>query len=141
MHEETIRSHQYKMRVYYEDTDAGGIVYYANYLRFAERARAELMRDLGVESSKLMRDDGVVLAVRRCNVDYINSAVLDDSLLVETALQRVGGASIEVLQTVHRFDEELVSMKVKLGCMSLKGRATRLPILVRKKLTKYLNSN
>lgn len=132
--------HRFRLRVYYEDTDAGGIVYYANYLRFAERARSELMRELGIESGVLMRDGNVALAVRRCAVDYARPAVLDDELVVETELRKVGGASLEAVQTVCRNGGKLVRIDLRLGCMSLDGRATRLPSPVRDTLAAYLNS-
>ncbi len=133
--------HQFALRVYYEDTDAGGIVYYANYLRYAERARSELLRELGVESSRLMDEDGVALTVRRCAVDYIKPAVLDDRLVVETKVQKVGGASLEALQTVRRDDEDLVRIDLKLGCMSLNGGAARMPAGLRDTLSAYINSD
>ena len=133
--------HRYDLRVYYEDTDAGGIVYYANYLGYAERARAEMLRELGVESSRLMRDNNVVLAVRWCSVDYLRPAVLDDHLVIETSLQRLGGATLEVIQIVRRQDVDLVRIDLKLGCVSLCGGAARLPLAVREKLGDHLNSN
>jgi len=133
--------HRFALRVYYEDTDAGGIVYYANYLRYAERARSELLRELGVESSALMARDGVALAVRRCAVDYILPAVLDDQLIVETQVCRVGGASLEAVQTVRRNAEDLVRIDLKLGCMSLNGGAARMPTGLRDTLAAYMNSN
>ena len=141
MAEPTGNPHRFVLRVYYEDTDAGGIVYYANYLRYAERARTEMLRDLGVESSRLMRDDNVALAVRWCAVDYLRPAVLDDYLVVETSLQRVGGATLEAIQTVQRQDVDLVRIDLKLGCMSLHGGAARLPVVVREKLGGLINSN
>lgn len=137
----TTNRHLLQIRVYYEDTDAGGIVYYANYLRYAERARTELMRGLGLESSQLMRREGVLLAVRRCYVDYFCAAALDDDLVVETVLHRVGGASLDAIQIVSRGDDVLVSINLKLGCISLEGRATRLPESIRETLVNYLNSN
>ena len=133
--------HRYELRVYYEDTDAGGVVYYANYLGYAERARTEMLRELGVESSRLMRSDNVALAVRWCSVDYLRPAVLDDHLVVETSLQRLGGATFEVIQIVRRQDVDLVQIDLKLGCMSLYGGAARLPVAVREKLGGLINSN
>ena len=141
MAEPTRHPHRYELRVYYEDTDAGGIVYYANYLCFAERARTEMLRELGVESSRLMRDDNVALAVRWCSIDYLRPAVLDDHLVVETSLQRLGGASLEVIQIVRRHDVDLVRIELKLGCTSLHGSAARLPLAVREKLGGLINSN
>lgn len=140
MGEAMANRHRFHIRVYFEDTDAGGIVYYANYLRYAERARTEFLRGLGLESSQLMRDEGVILAVRRCSVDFQGTAILDDNLAVETMLKRVGGASLEVLQSVYRSDCKLVDMNLKLGCMSLEGRASRLPLSMREALNNYLNS-
>jgi len=135
------RIHQMAVRVYYEDTDSGGIVYYANYLRYAERARTELLRSLGVESSNLMNDDGIALAVRRCLVDYIKPAVLDDALVVETEIKKIGGASLEARQTVLRDGEMLVSMDIKLGCLELSsGRPKGMPGKVRAKLLEYFEN-
>ena len=133
--------HRFALRVYYEDTDAGGIVYYANYLRYAERARTEMLREMGVVSSKLMRADKVALAVRWCSVDYLRPAVLDDYLVIETSLQRVGGATLEAKQTVRRQDLDLVRIDLKLGCISMDGGAARLPVTIRKVLCSSLNSN
>ena len=136
---QTTDTHRFYLRVYYEDTDAVGIVYYANYLRYAERARTELMRELGVKGSNLFSHSELALVVRRCKVDYVSPAFLDDSLIVETQLQRIGGASIDIIQTIKRCSELLVNINITLGCMSLKGRAARLPTLVREALILYLN--
>ena len=129
--------HRFAMRVYYEDTDAGGIVYYANYLRFAERARTEMLRGHGIESSDLMANEGIALAVRRCNVDYRRPARLDDELIVETRVVHVGGASLELRQVVTCGNDELVAMDLKLGCMSLDGAAARLPATLRQTLNEH----
>lgn len=126
--------HRYDVRVYFEDTDAGGIVYYANYLRYAERARTEMLREAGIESSELMARDGIALAVRRCNVDYLRPARLDDMLQVETRVLDVGGASLEAEQVVMRGGKELVRMELKLGCLGADGRPARMPGSVRDRL-------
>ncbi len=115
------------VRVYYEDTDSGGIVYYANYLRYAERGRTEMLRDLGFESSKLMETDGVALAVRRCQTEYLYPARLDDALEVATRITRVGGATVDVSQTVTRGDDALVTLEIKLASVKPDGRPGRLP--------------
>jgi len=95
-------SHMFSCRVYYEDTDAGGIVYYANYLRFAERARSELLRDMGTDNTRLMRDHGVMFAVRECTVRYREPARLDDALQIHTRIARIGGASFSAIQRIER---------------------------------------
>src|SRR5713101_5932994 len=93
--------HRFGLRVYYEDTDAGGVVYYANYLKFAERARTEMLRHIGFEQEALRRATGRVFAVRRCSADYLAPARLDDELIVETRLTALGGASLEVEQEIR----------------------------------------
>jgi len=90
--------HRCVFRVYYEDTDAGGVVYYANYLKIAERARTEMLRCLGVEQEKLRREAGIGLVVRRCTADFIAPARLDDELTVLTRLAAQGGAALELAQ-------------------------------------------
>lgn len=92
--------HTYSCRVYYDDTDAGGIVYYANYLKFAERARTEWLRAAGIESSTLRRDRGVLIVVKKVEADYQSPARLDDMLVVETTIDRVGGSSMALTQNV-----------------------------------------
>lgn len=127
-------SHQ--IRVYYEDTDLAGIVYYANYLRFIERARTEWVRGLGVDQGALKRDEGIVFAVRRVEADYLKPARFDDLLTVTTRLLELGGARIELEQEVLRAGERLFAARVVLVCMSDAGGAARLPPDVRAKLLK-----
>ena len=129
--------HIYPVRVYYEDTDAAGIVYYANYLKYAERARTEMLRDLGTENARLMETEGLAFAIRRCEVDFFKPARLDDLLSVETRLIDVGGASLVADQRVKRDNAELVRMELKLACMSLDGRPARLPAAVKTRLEEF----
>lgn len=119
--------HRFQVRVYFEDTDAGGIVYYANYLKYAERARTELLRTIGFESSTFMKKEGVGLAVRYCRADFIRPAKLDDQLEVATRVLKVKGASLRLSQVIKRGGEELVDMEIKLACMNAKGKPARLP--------------
>ena len=129
--------HIYPVRVYYEDTDAAGIVYYANYLKYAERARTEMLRDLGTENARLMKTEGLTFAVRRCGVDFFKPARLDDLLSVETRLIDIGGASVVADQRVKRDNAELVRMELKLACLSLDGRPARLPAAVKTRLEEF----
>jgi len=134
--------HAFPLRVYYEDTDAAGIVYYANYLRFAERARTELLRDLGIENAQMMEDHNLAFVVRQCSMDFLKSAKLDDMLAVETRLIDLGGASLSVDQRVRRKDVDLVTMEVKLACMTGDGRPARLPPDVRRQFEDFgVNAN
>ena len=123
--------HVFPLRVYYEDTDAGGIVYYANYLRFAERARTEMLRALGCEPAALGAREGIAFAVRRCEIDYLRPARLDDALEVHTGNLRLGGASLWADQVVRRGGDELVRLRLRLACIGREGRPARLPETVR----------
>lgn len=129
--------HIYPVRVYYEDTDAAGIVYYANYLKYAERARTEMLRDLGTENARLLEKEGLAFAVRRCEVDFLKPARLDDLLSVETRLIDVGGASLVADQRVKRDSADLVRMELKLACLSLDGRPARLPAALQSRLEEF----
>jgi len=133
--------HVFPVRVFYEDTDASGIVYYANYLRFAERARTELLRHIGFNQSELMAEKGIAFAVRHCSVDYVKPGHLDDCLEVHTRIVEVGGSSLTAEQWVRRGGTDLVAMNLRLVCMNLEGRPTRLPAHVRTALIKFCNMN
>lgn len=128
--------HIFPVRVYYEDTDAGGVVYYANYLRFAERARTEMLRRLGIESSSLMAEEGIAFAVRHCEADYRRPARLDDELEVRTRLINMGGASLELEQRIVRAGNgsETVRLVLTLACMTAAGKPARIPAEIRRRL-------
>ena len=134
-------AHVYPLRVYYEDTDAAGIVYYANYLRFAERARTEMMRSLGLNHSGMMAEEGVVFAVRHCTADFLAPARLDDWLEVVTRITGLRGASLGMEQWVRRDGADLVRMSLKLACMTLAGRPSRIPATLRADLEEFRNRN
>ncbi len=123
--------HRLPIRVYYEDTDSGGVVYYANYLKYAERARTEMLREIGSEHQTMKAELGVGFVVRTCNADFQKPARLDDLLEVETEILAVRGASIQMRQSVTRANEALVILEVKLACMNLDGGAARIPEGVR----------
>ncbi len=109
-----MKAHRYPVRVYYEDTDAGGIVYHANFLRFAERGRTEALRDLGVPHAEMSALHGLFFMVRRIKVDYLAPARLDDSLVVETTTLAVGGATVELRQDVVRAGDEVLLARIEL---------------------------
>ena len=126
------------IRIYYEDTDAGRIVYHANYLRFAERARTEAFRSLGFESSKLQSDLGVAIAVHHVSCDYVAPARLDELLHVHTRVHGLGGSSITMKQTIKRDETIIADVSVRLVCIDLeKERAERLPDHIRAALAPY----
>jgi acyl-CoA thioester hydrolase len=121
----------YPVRVYYEDTDAAGLVYYANYLKFAERARTELLRRLGVEQERLRAETGLFFVVRRCTVDYLLPARLDDDLVVLTRLAGLGAATISLEQEVRRGDAALVRLALEIAALGRSFRPQRLPPALR----------
>jgi acyl-CoA thioester hydrolase len=124
-------SHSLPLRVYYEDTDAGGIVYHANYLKFAERGRSEMLRSLGFPHRKLAAEDGVGFAVRRCTVEYLVPARLEDALTVDTTLTGIGAATLQARQEIRRDGELLVDIDILVACIGRDGRPRRLPRVLR----------
>ena len=116
-----------KIRVYYEDTDLAGIVYYANYFKYIERGRTEFLRGLGVDQMALKAETGVVFAVRHLEADYIKPAVMDDLLDVGTEVVDVQKARLVMKQQVRRKDELLFEAEVTLVCLNDRGRPSRIP--------------
>jgi acyl-CoA thioester hydrolase len=116
------------VRVYYEDTDTAGVVYYANYLKYMERARTEWLRKNGFEQTDLAREHGIVFVVRSVNLEYLLPARFDDELRVTVELINVGAGQIDLVQRVLRGDALLVTAAVKLACVARATmRATRIP--------------
>jgi acyl-CoA thioester hydrolase len=109
--------HRYGLRVYYEDTDAAGIVYHANYLRFAERARTEALRDLGVPHAAMLRECNLMFVVRRVKVDYLRPARIDDSLVVVTQPVRMRAAAVVLRQEVQGPEGPCAVVEVELACV------------------------
>lgn len=123
--------HSFSLRVYYEDTDLAGIVYYANYLKFIERARSEWVRGLGIDQAHLRAEAGLVFAVRRVEADYLRPALFDDLLTVQTTLAEQGGARLILDQTVLRGMDSLFTARVTLVCLTAAGAPTRFPMALR----------
>ena len=119
--------HLHPLRVYFEDTDAGGVVYYANYLKFAERARTEMLRDLGVDPPAPAAREGVAFAVSRLEVDYLAPARLDDELTVQTRIVKMFAATLEAEQIISRGATECARLIVRRACVNRAGRPVRLP--------------
>jgi acyl-CoA thioester hydrolase len=123
--------HVLPLRIYYEDTDAAGVVYYANWLRFLERGRTELLRLLGQEHSALRDERCVNWVVRRCAIDYLKPARLDEAIEVVTSCGELRGASLDMIQLARRGEEILVRAELVVACMGATGRPVRLPPHVR----------
>ncbi len=127
--EKISRNFVFPVRVYYEDTDAAGMVYYANYLKFMERARTEWLRVLGFQQSRMVETQGVAFVARSAAVEYLKPARLDDALMVDTRVASVGRAQVVFDQRVLRSSETLAQGLMRIACVdpSRGGRACALP--------------
>lgn len=114
------------VRVYYEDTDVGGVVYYANYLKFAERGRTEALRSLGIDQSVLLKNKGLRFVVRDCLLNCLAPAHLDDILDVKTDFKKIGYAKIAVHQVIARKGQVIATLDVTLACLNPQGRPIKL---------------
>lgn len=119
--------HELQVRVYYEDTDAGGIVYHAAYIRFAERGRTEFVRAMGIDQGALRAETGLGFAVASLTADYLKPALLDDVLTVRTSITRARRASVDFLQEIWRGADAIARMTVRVACLDRRGRPARLP--------------
>lgn len=126
--------HSFEVRVYYEDTDLAGIVYYANYLKYIERARTEWVRDLGIDQTALKHDAGLVFVVRRLEADYLAPARFDDVLAVTTRTVEATPARLVLAQEVLRAGSLLFHARVTLVALGPEGRPARLPAELRANL-------
>lgn len=122
--------HCFPIRVYYEDTDMGGVVYHANYLRYIERARSDWVRNLGNDQNA-MREAGIVWVVRRLEAEYLSPARFDDELTVETEVLDVSGVRLTLAQFVRRDETEIFRATVTAVCINKEGKPIRLPAEIR----------
>jgi acyl-CoA thioester hydrolase len=126
---------EWPVRVYYEDTDGGGVVYHANYLKFMERARTEWLRSLGFEQTELKAEMGVLFVVRGLKLQYLKPACFNDSLSVITKLVRIGRSLLEFEQTIQRGDEMLTEATVEVVSVDASQfKLTSIPAMIRNKL-------
>ncbi len=134
--------HILPVRIYYEDTDVSGVVYHANYLRYMERGRSDYLRLVGVHHNELMSGDAAVSwAIRHLDIDFLKPARIDDSLEVHTSYTKLTGARLFARQIVKRADEDLVRADLEAVCVSLEGRATRIPRSVRETLMRHIQAD
>jgi len=119
--------HVWPVRIYYEDTDHGGVVYYANYLRFMERARTEFLRCEGIELDELERNEGVLFSVTQANIRYLKPARFNDMLEVRSRLLAARGARLAFSQCIFCEREAIVEAEIRLACTDRTGRPSRIP--------------
>ena len=120
------------IKVYYEDTDAGGVVYYANYLKFLERARTEAIFSVGISNKKLLNDYNTLIIVKSCNNDYKKSAKLEDVLKIKSKIIEVKNTSFLMQQNIFLGNELIVESQIRLVCVDKLGKPTRIPQILQK---------
>ncbi|MAV71763.1 tol-pal system-associated acyl-CoA thioesterase [Paracoccaceae bacterium] len=120
----------FQCRVYYEDTDLAGIVYYANYLKFIERARSEWVRNLGLDQNVLRKDHGIVFAVRKVEADYLKSAKFDELLLISTELQKKTRVRLNFSQEIYRDSDLIFRANLVIVPLSVAGGLVKLPKII-----------
>ena len=121
-----------KIKVYYEDTDAGGVVYYANYLKYLERSRTEAIFSVGISNKKLLNDYNTLIIVKSCNIDYKKSAKLEDVLNIKSKTIEVKNTSFLMQQNIFLGNELIVESQVRLVCVDKLGKPTRIPQILQK---------
>jgi acyl-CoA thioester hydrolase len=121
-------THSFKLRIYYEDTDAGGIVYHSNYLNFGERARTEMIRDAGLTNSDIRDEYGIIIVVRHIDINYTAPARLEDELIVSSTVEEISRTSFLMKQVIAKHEQICATLLVKLVCVDLEsGKAARIP--------------
>ena len=134
-----IKEFIYTVKVYYEDTDSGGVVYYANYLKFLERARSEAINLLGFKNKDLIKKNGIFIIVKSCNIDYKKSAVLEDKLVVKSLIKSVSKTSFYMKQNIYRDEKIITEAEIRLVSVNKKGKPVKIPEKLSKKLKAYSN--
>ena len=132
---------RHKIKVYYEDTDAGGVVYYANYLKFIERARSEALSDIGLSNLKIKKDFGALIVVKSCNINFIKPAHLEDLLKIKSFITSLSKVSLLMDQVVSRNNEIIATAKVHLVFVNEKNKPVKIPEKILKYLKPYLSKN
>ena len=135
------KSFNHKIKVYYEDTDAGGVVYYANYLRFLERARSEALSEVGLSNIKIKKDFGAFIVVKSCNIDFNKSAHLEDQLKINSFIISFSKASFVMSQSIFRGKDIIVKSKVHLVFVNEKSKPIKIPEKILQSLKPFLSIN
>ncbi len=135
------KSFNHKIKVYYEDTDAGGVVYYANYLKFLERARSEVLSEVGLSNLKIKKDFGALIVVKSCNIDFNKSAHLEDKLEINSFITSFSKTSFTMSQSIYRKKDNIVKSKVHLVFVNEKNKPVKIPEEILIDLKPYLSKN
>ena len=126
---------KFEIKVYYEDTDAGGVVYYSNYLNFLERARTEMIEMVGLSNKQLLEENKTLIIVKSCNIEYISSAKLEDKITIYSSIESFSKASFVIVQNIKKDNALIVKAKLKLVTVNQEGRPIKIPSVLEKKLS------
>jgi len=126
---------KHEIKVYYEDTDTGGVVYYSNYLKFLERARTEMISSIGLSNKKLLEKYKTLIIVKSCNIDYIKPAKLEDKLQIYSTIDSFKKASFIILQNIKKNDDLIIKAKLKLVTVNKEGKPIKIPSVLEKEFT------
>ena len=130
---------KHEAKIYYEDTDSGGVVYYANYLKYLERARSEAINFFKLSNNKLLKDYNVLIMVRSCNISYKKFAILEDKLKVISEFNHIGKASFNMIQIIRRNKDLILTAEVEMVTVNNKGKVVKIPDILYKKLKHFIN--
>ena len=125
---------KHSIKIYYEDTDAGGVVYYSNYLKFLERARTEMLETIGLSNNKLLEEYKTLIIVKTCNIEYVTPARLEDKIQIYSSIETINKASFDVIQNIKKDDNLIVKAKLKLVTVNQEGRPIKIPSILEKNL-------
>ena len=125
----------HEIKVYYEDTDAGGVVYYSNYLKFLERARTEMINSIGLSNKKLLEEHKTFIIVKSCNIEYLSPSKLEDTLQIYSSIESFHKASFVIIQNIKKDDNLVVKAKLKLVTVNQEGKPIKIPSILEKKLS------
>ncbi len=131
-----MKEYVHEIKVYYEDTDSGGVVYYSNYLNFLERARTEMIHSIGLSNKKLLAEYKTLIIVKSCNIEYLASAKLEDKLKIYSSVETFNKASFVIIQNIKKDDNLIVKAKLKLVTVNQDGKPIKIPSVLQKKLVK-----
>ena len=127
----------HKLKVYYEDTDSGGVVYYANYLKFLERARTEALYSIGYSNKKVKENFNSLIIVKACNIEYKNSAYLEDELTIRSFVKSITKTSFSMNQIITRGDDKIVDAQIQLVFVDINGKPKKIPDEIYSKFKPY----
>ena len=133
-----MKTFTFKLKVYYEDTDAGGVVYYANYLKFMERARSDALKSLGFTNKLLIEENTTYIIVKSCNINYIKPALLEDDLEIKSDIKEITKTSFFMLQKVFKGNDQITEAEVHLVIIDKKGKPVKIPETLKVELEKLI---